>query len=269
MQCESESDGERQKESESPSESESESESECKSESETESEGESTSQSESERGAQRRENFAFAKLARAARRKFCNAGAGHRSGQTGCPFSMVSGARGAEKNFASDEFAENTIVRSDWVTRFLWYRARAARRKFCFCNPSARSAEKNCASDEFAEDTMVERRKACTKYFWLFFYETPNPVRGDGASFFAETNFASDGKFAGSIFWSGATGQAFWRRKIFASDDKLAKSIFWSGATGQDFWRGQIAQAMKSLQKVFSGIFFTKTRTPVQHFLFM
>ena len=69
LQCESESDGERQKESESPSESESESESECKSESETESEGESASQSESERGAQRRENFAFAKLARAARRK--------------------------------------------------------------------------------------------------------------------------------------------------------------------------------------------------------
>ena len=42
--------------------SESESESECKSESETESEGESASQSESERGAQRRENFAFASL---------------------------------------------------------------------------------------------------------------------------------------------------------------------------------------------------------------
>ena len=79
---------------------------------------------------------------------------------------------------------------------------------------------------------MVERRKACTKYCWLFFYETPNPVRGYGASFFAEKNFASDEKFAGSIFWSGATGQDFWRRKIL--------------------------QAMKSLQKVFFGIFLRK-----------
>ena len=131
----------------------------------------------------------------------------------------------------------------DWVTCFHCYLARAARRKFCFCNPSARSAEKNFASDEFAEDTMVERRKACTKYFWVFFYETPNPVRGYGASFFAEKNFASDEKFA--------------------------KSIFWSGATGQDFSRSKILQAMKSLQKVFSGIFFTKTRTPGQHFVFM
>ena len=60
-------------ESESPSDSESESESECKSESETESEGESASQSESERGAQRRENFAFATPARAARRKIVQA----------------------------------------------------------------------------------------------------------------------------------------------------------------------------------------------------
>ena len=208
MQCESESDGERQSESESPSESESESESECKSESETESEGESASQSESERGAQRRENFAFAKLARAARRQFCNAGAGHRSGQTGCPFSMVSGARGAEKN---------------------------------------------CASDEFAEDTMVERRKACTKYFWLFFYETPNPVRGYGASFFAEKNFASDGKFAGSIFLVRGYGARFIAEQNFASDEKFATSIFGSGATGQALSRSKISQAMKSWQKVFFG----------------
>ena len=63
----------------------------------------------------------------------------------------------------------------DWVTRFLWHLARAAQRKFCFCNPSARSAEKNFASDEFAENTMVERRKACKKYFSVFFYENPIP----------------------------------------------------------------------------------------------
>jgi hypothetical protein len=41
-----------------------------------------------------------------------------------------------EKNFAT----------LDWVTCFLWYLARAARRKICFCNPSARSAEKNFAT---------------------------------------------------------------------------------------------------------------------------
>ena len=60
------------------------------------------------RGAQRRETFAFAILARAARRKI--------------------------------------LQTLDWVTRFLWYLARAARRKFCFCNPGARSAEKNFAT---------------------------------------------------------------------------------------------------------------------------
>ena len=145
------------------------------------------------------------------------------------------GARGAEKNFASDEFAENTIVRSDWVTQFLWYRARAARRKFGFCNPSARSAEENCASDEFAEDAMVERRKACTKYFWLFFYETPNPVRGYGASFFAEKNFASHEKFAGSIFWSGATGQDFSRSKILQAMKSWQKVFFGPGLRGKIF----------------------------------
>ena len=154
-----------------------------------------------------------------------NAGLGH-------PFSLASSARSAEKIL---QRWSRSPVRSDWVTRFLWYLARAARRKFCFCNPSARSAEKNCASDEFAEDTMVERRKACTKYFWLFFYETPNPVRGDGASFFAETNFASDGKFAGSIFWSGATGQAFWRRKISQAMKSWQKVFFGPGLRGKIF----------------------------------
>ena len=75
---------------------------------------------------------------------------------------------------------------------------------------------------------MVERRQACKKYFSVFFCENPNPeanffvyvkllisllngalfrlgenfsVRGYGARFFAEKNFASDEKFAKSIFW--------------------------------------------------------------------
>ena len=50
---------------------------------------------------------------------------------------QVSGARAARRKI---------LTTLDWVTRFLWYLARAARRKFCFCNPSARSAEKNFAT---------------------------------------------------------------------------------------------------------------------------
>ena len=82
---------------------------------------------------------------------------------------------------------------------------------------------------------MVERRKACTKYFWLFFYETPNPVRGYGASFFAEKNFASDGKFAGSIFWSGATGQDFSRSKILQAMKSLPQVFLGPGLRGKLF----------------------------------
>mgnify|MGYP006214758093 CR=1 FL=1 len=52
----------------------------------------------------------------------------------------------------------------------------SARGKFFGPGPRGkRSAEKNFASDEFAENTMVERRKACKKYFLVFFYENPNP----------------------------------------------------------------------------------------------
>ena len=73
-----------------------------------------------------------------------------------------------------------------------------------------------------------KRWKVCRKYFLVRGYgATPNHVRGYGASFFAEKNFASDEKFAGSIFWSGATGQ--------------------------DFSRSKILQAMKSLPQVFLG----------------
>ena len=35
------------------------------------------------------------------------------------------------------------------------------------------------------------------------------------------------------------------------SDGKFAGSFFWSGATGQDFWRAKIAQAMKKYFLVF------------------
>ena len=39
----------------------------------------------------------------------------------------------------------------------------------------------------------------------------------------------------------------------FASDEKFATSIFGSGAKGQAFSRSKISQAMKSWQKVFFG----------------
>ena len=74
-------------------------------------------------------------LARGARRKFCicNSGA-HRAEKNFCnaglghPFSLASDARSGEKIL---QRWSRSPVRSDWVTRFLWYLARAARRKSC------------------------------------------------------------------------------------------------------------------------------------------
>ena len=110
----------------------------------------------------------------------------------------------------------------------------------------------------FCGDKFRKRWKVCRKYFL---------VRGYGARFFAEQNFASDEKFATSIFGSGATGQAFWRRTI-------SQAMFCPGLRGKIFVRGYGARFLAgkncaSDEKVFSGIFFTKTRTPGPHFLFM
>ena len=66
-------------------------------------------------------------------------------------------------------------------------------------------------------------------------------------------NFASDGKFAGSIFLVRGYGARFIAEQNFASDEKFATSIFGSGATGQNFSRSKILQAMKSLPQVFFG----------------
>ena len=99
-----------------------------------------------------------------------------------------------------------------------------------------------------------KRWKVCRKYFLVRGYgATPNHVRGYGASFFAEKNFASDGKFAGSIFLVRGYGARFIAEQNFASDEKFATSIFGSGATGQALSRSKISQAMKSWQKVFFG----------------
>ena len=83
---------------------------------------------------------------------------------------------------------------------------------------------------------MVERRKACTKYFWLFFYETPNLVRGYAASFtgqdFSRSNNLQAMNSVPQVFLGpGLRGQLFGGGQF----RNLAKSIFWSAATGQAF----------------------------------
>ena len=57
----------------------------------------------------------------------------------------------------------------DWVTCFHCYLARAARRKFCFCNPSARSAGKNFA-------TLVQ----VTRFLWYLEMLGQHWVSADG-----------------------------------------------------------------------------------------
>ena len=66
-----------------------------------------------------------------------------RSGQVSS--SQVRSGQVRSDQVRSDQISSGQ-VRSDRVTRFLWFLERAARRKFCFCNPSARSAEKNFAT---------------------------------------------------------------------------------------------------------------------------
>ena len=106
-------------------------------------------------------------------------------------------------------------------------------------------------------------------------------LRGYGAKFWAGVPhqlFNADSKNPSRLlqamkslpqvfFWSGATGQAFWRRTI-------SQAMFCPGLRGKIFVRGYGARFLAgkncaSDEKVFSGIFFTKTRTPGPHFLFM
>ena len=99
---------------------------------------------------------------------------------------------------------------------------------------------------------MVERRKTCKKYFSVFFFENPNP----DPIFFVYVKLLIS-LLNGALFRLGENfsvrgyGARFFAEQNFASDEKFAKSIFWSGATGQDFWRAKIAQAMKKYFLVF------------------
>ena len=142
--------------------------------------------------------------------KFCNARLGH-------PFSLVSGARSAEK----------ILTTLNWVTCFLWYLARAARRKFYFCYLGARSVDLSyhwVSAD--LKNTKVEpcictkhnarATKNLQKVFSKHNARKPEPR----AYFFClcktahflikRCTFSARGKF----FRSGTTGQRILRRCI-------------------------------------------------------
>ena len=113
--------------------------------------------------AQRGENFVFAPLARAARRKILQRWTrspvffGIRGAQRRENFAFAkTGARSAEKNFAT----------LDWVTRFLRYLARTAWRKFCFCNPSIDNAKKKFDNARLGHlFSLVSGARSAEKYF--------------------------------------------------------------------------------------------------------
>ena len=84
---------------------------------------------------------------------------------------------------------------------------------------------------------------------------------GYGASFFAETNFASDGKFAGSIFWSGATGQDFSRSKILQAMKSLPQVFFGPGLRGEIFGGEKFCKRWKACKKYFL-VFFYENPNP-------
>ena len=117
----------------------------------------------------------------------------------GHPFSLVSGARSAEKILTTLNWVtcflwylaraarRKMLTTLDWVTRFLWYLARAARRKFYFCNLGARSVDlcyhwvsadlKNtkvepciCRKHDGTATTNLQK-----VFFSVFFSENPNP----------------------------------------------------------------------------------------------
>ena len=115
-----------------------------------------------------------------------------RSGQVSS--SQVRSGQVRSDQVRSDQISSGQ-VRSDRVTRFLWFLGRAARRKFCFCNPSARSAEKN-----FATLDQV------TRFLWYLEMLGQHWVSADGK------------KHEGRAIHL--------QKKQWSSEDKLAKSIF-------------------------------------------
>ena len=112
-------------------------------------------------------------------------------------------------------------------------------------------------SDSFAENTMVERRQACKKHFSVFFLQKPD-YRPYIFSLHKTAHFLIKQCICSArqkFFGPGPQGKILGGICLLPmeSDGKFAGSIFWSGATGQDFSRSKILQAMKSLPQVFLG----------------
>ena len=141
---------------------------------------------------------------------------------------LVSSAKLEPKNVlrktSAKKLLRKILTTLDWVTRFLWYLARAARRKFYFCNLGARSVDLSyhwVSAD--LKNTKVEpcicrkhngrATKNLQKVFFGIFLQKPD-VR---AYFFflaksllqngQKCNFSAPGK----NFRSGATGRNFRR----------------------------------------------------------
>ena len=154
------------------------------------------------------------------REKFCNARLGH-------PFSLVSGARSAKE----------ILTALHWITCFLWYLARAARRKFCFCNPSARSAEKNFATLDWVTRFLWYLARAARRKFCFCDPGTRNAGKKNFATLVQVTRFLWYLEMLGQ-HWVSADGK----------NTKVERFIC----------RKHNGRAKKSLQKAFFGIFLQK-----------
>ena len=180
-----------------------------------------------------------------------------RSGQVSS--SQVRSGQVRSDQVRSDQISSGQ-VRSDRVTRFLWFLERAARRKFCFCNPSARSAEKNFA---FATLARAAWRKILQR-------QTGSPVfsgiwRAQRGEKFAFATLARAARrkilqrqtrspvFSGIWKCWGNTGSA-----LMEKNTKVERFIC----------RKHNGRAKTSLQKAFFGIFFATPRLPSLHFFF-
>ena len=102
---------------------------------------------------------------------------------------------------------------------------------------------------------MVERRQACKKHFSVFFLRNPD-YRAYIFSLHKTAHFLIKQCICSArqkFFGPGPQGKILGGIYLLPmeSDGKFAGSFFWSGATGQDFWRAKIAQAMKKYFLVF------------------
>ena len=166
-----------------------------------------------------------------------------RSGQVSS--SQVRSGQVRSDQVRSDQISSGQ-VRSDRVTRFLWFLERAARRKFCFCNPSARSAEKNFAMLDGVTCFHCYLARAARRKFCFC-----NPSARS-----AEKNFATLDQVTRFLWYLEMLGQHW-----VSADGKNTK-------VERFICRKHNGRAKTSLQKAFFGIFFAKTRLPSLHFFF-